>query len=235
MQAYDLVMLVVLGVSTILGAIKGLAWQVASLASIVVSYFVAYRYRFEVAEMIEAKPPWNMFLAMLLLYVGTSFVIWVGFRLMSGFIDRIRLKSFDRHMGALFGLGKGLIFCLLITMFAMTLLGPTQQAAICQSRSGFAITTALDMGLGVLPREIHDVIGPYLARLDEQLRQHRTEDHDDESNWFRMPEVNFSQMNYSEGYSESGYQQSMPQIPPGLRPANGAGQQAQLPGGFFSQ
>jgi membrane protein required for colicin V production len=163
-------MLIVIGMATIFGAIKGFAWQVASLASILVSYAVSYRFRFEVAEMIQAKPPWNQFLAMLILYVGTSFVIWVGFRLLSGMIDRVRLKEFDRHLGAAFGLAKGLIFCLLITMFAMSLLGPNQQAAICQSRSGYYIASALDRGAGILPKEIHDVVGPYLANLDDKLK-----------------------------------------------------------------
>ncbi len=170
MQGYDLIMLIVLGMATIFGAIKGFAWQVASLASIIVSYVVAYRFRFDVAEMIQAKPPWNQFLAMLILYVGTSFVIWVGFRLLSTSIDRVRLKEFDRHLGAAFGLAKGLVYCLLITMFATSLLGPKQQAAICQSRSGYYIAKALDNSMGILPKEIHDVVGPYLARLDDKLK-----------------------------------------------------------------
>lgn len=170
MQGYDLIMLIVLGMATIFGAIKGFAWQVASLASIIVSYFVAYRFRYDVAEMIQAKPPWNQFLAMLILYVGTSFVIWVGFRLLSGTIDRVRLKEFDRHLGAAFGLAKGFVYCLLITMFATSLLGPKQQAAICQSRSGYYIAKTLSHGIGILPKEIHDVVGPYLARLDEKLK-----------------------------------------------------------------
>lgn len=174
MQAYDLIMLIVLAMATIFGAIKGFAWQVASFASIIVSYVVAYRFRFDVAEMIQAKPPWNLFLAMLILYVGTSFVIWVAFRLFSGMIDRVRLKEFDRHLGAAFGLAKGLVYCLLITMFAMSLLGPNQQAAICQSRSGYYIATALDRGVGVLPKEIHDVVGPYLANLDNKLKNGQT-------------------------------------------------------------
>lgn len=163
-------MLIVIGMATIFGAIKGFAWQVASLASIIVSYIVAYRFRFDVAEMIHAKPPWNQFLAMLILYVGTSFVIWVGFRLLSSTIDRVRLKEFDRHLGAAFGLAKGLVYCLLITMFATSLLGPNQQAAICKSRSGYYIAKALDNGMGILPKEIHDVVGPYLARLDNKLK-----------------------------------------------------------------
>lgn len=170
MQAYDLIMLIVIGMATIFGAIKGFAWQVASLASILISYLVAYRFKGQVAEMIHAAPPWNQFLAMLILYVGTSFVIWVGFRLLSGAIDKVKLKEFDRHIGAAFGLGKGLIYCLLITMFAMSLLGPKQQTAICQSRSGYYITSALDKGVGILPKEIHDVVGPYLERLDEKLK-----------------------------------------------------------------
>ncbi len=170
MQAYDLIMLIVIGMATIFGAIKGFAWQVASLASIIISYLVAYRFRYDVAEMIQAKPPWNQFLAMLILYVGTSFVIWVGFRLLSTSIDRVRLKEFDRHLGAAFGLAKGLVYCLLITMFATSLLGPNQQAAICHSRSGYYIAKALDNSVGVLPKEIHDVVGPYLAKLDEKLK-----------------------------------------------------------------
>lgn len=170
MQAYDLIMLIVIGMATIFGAIKGFAWQVASLASILISYVVAYRFKGQVAEMIHAAPPWNQFLAMLILYVGTSFVIWVGFRLLSGAIDQVKLKEFDRHIGAAFGLGKGLIYCLLITMFAMSLLGPKQQTAICQSKSGYYIASALDRSVGILPKEIHDVVGPYLQRLDEKLK-----------------------------------------------------------------
>lgn len=178
MQAYDLIMLIVIGMATIFGALKGFAWQVASLASVVVSYIVAYRFRFQVAEMITAKPPWNQFLAMLILYVSTSFVIWVGFRLLSSTIDRVRLKEFDRHLGAGFGLAKGAIYCLLITMFAMSLLGPTQQAAICHSRSGYYISVALDRSIGILPKEIHDVVGPYLSDLDDKLNNHDGHDHD---------------------------------------------------------
>ncbi len=170
MQAYDLIMLIVLAMATLFGAIKGFAWQVASLASIIVSYLVAYNFRNEVAEVIHAQPPWNQFLAMLILYVGTSFAIWVGFRLFSGMIDRVRLKEFDRHLGAGFGFAKGLIYCLLITMFAMSLLGQNQKQAICQSKSGYYIATALDKGVGILPKEVHDVVGPYLAQLDDQLK-----------------------------------------------------------------
>jgi membrane protein required for colicin V production len=172
MQTYDIVMIAVLAIATIFGAIKGLAWQIASLASIVVSYTVAYTFRNDVAKMIRAQEPWNGFLAMLLLYAGTSFVIWVGFRLVSGAIDRVRLKDFDRHMGALLGLGKGVVYCMLITMFAVSLLGPKQQQAIVDSKSGGYMSKIFAATNGImLPKEIEQIVRPYLNKIEERFDQ----------------------------------------------------------------
>ena len=172
MQTYDIVMIAVLAIATLFGAIKGFAWQIASLASIVVSYAVAYTFRNDVAKMIRAQEPWNGFLAMLLLYAGTSFVIWVGFRLVSGTIDRVRLRDFDRHMGALLGLGKGVVFCLLITMFAVSLLGPKQQQAIVDSKSGLYMSKIFAATNGImLPKEIEQIVRPYLNKIEQRFDQ----------------------------------------------------------------
>ena len=173
MPAYDVIMLIVLVSATVFGAIKGFAWQIASLASVIVSYGVAYYFRNDVAKLINAQPPWNLFIAMLVLYAGSSFFIWMVFRLVSTSIDKVKLKEFDRHMGALFGFGKGLVFCLLITMFAMTLLGPAKQQAICSSRSGYYISKFLSGADGLFPKEIDQIIQPHLQRLEQQLEQGR--------------------------------------------------------------
>ena len=45
MMVYDIIMLVVLGAAIAWGIYKGLAWQIASFASIIASYFVAYQFR----------------------------------------------------------------------------------------------------------------------------------------------------------------------------------------------
>ena len=170
MQAYDILMLVVLASATLFGMIKGFAWQIASLASIFISYVVAYKFRGQLADRIQAEAPWNQFLAMLLLYGGSSFAIWVVFRLISGSIDRVRLRDFDRQMGALFGFGKGVLYCLLITLFAVTLLGQRQQQAIVQSKSGHYISTILTAAEGVaLPRELEGIIRPHLDRAKQRL------------------------------------------------------------------
>ena len=55
------------------------------------------------------------------------------FRLVSRLIDRVKLKDFDRQFGALLGLAKGSLLCMLITFFSVTLLGEQKRAAIVQS------------------------------------------------------------------------------------------------------
>lgn len=167
MQAYDIMMLVVLGVATLLGFRKGLAWQVASIAAIFVSYLVALRFRDRVAEFISATPPWNTFLAMLLVYIASSLVIWMMFQLVRGVIDRAKLKEFDHHLGAVFGLLKGVVLCVIITLFAVTLLPEDTRHQIIGSRSGLYIARLLDQAHGVMPEEVHEFLHPYIYRLDE--------------------------------------------------------------------
>ena len=168
-DVYDIVMLVVLVGATLFGAIKGFAWQLASIASIVCSYIVAYRFREPFSQSIQADPPWNRFLAMLILYVGTSLVIWVAFRMISGSIDRLKLREFDRQIGALFGLAKGALYCILITLFGVTLLGNTAREKIVASKSGHYIAGVLDRSESVIPPEIHEVVQPYLEKFDDRF------------------------------------------------------------------
>ena len=171
MEVYDIAMLIVLFGAMVFGAIKGFAWQLASIASIVLSYLVAYKYREPFSESIQAEPPWNRFLAMLILFVGTSLVIWVAFRMIRGTIDRLKLREFDRQIGALFGLAKGALYCILITFFAVTLCGDQIGEAIIRSKSGRYISQVLDRSEAVIPEEIHDVVQPYLDKFENSMRE----------------------------------------------------------------
>jgi membrane protein required for colicin V production len=110
---------------------------------------------------------------MLLLFFGTSLAIWLVFRMVSSSIDKIRLKEFDRQLGAGFGLIKGAAMCCVVTMFAMTLLGPNQKTAIARSRSGQYISQALTHAGSIMPAEVKEVIGPYIANVERELEQGR--------------------------------------------------------------
>ena len=165
---YDGIMLAVIVATTIFGAVKGMAWQVTSLASIVVSGIVAIRFSGPLAPLISEHEPWNRFIAMFVLYLLTSFSIWIVFRLVAGFIDRVKLKEFDRQMGALFGLAKGILFCVVITFFAVTLSQNLRQTVLA-SLSGRCIATLIKNATPILPEEVTDVLGKYIEELDRRL------------------------------------------------------------------
>ncbi len=169
MQTYDMLMVLVLVAATLFGFWKGMAWQIASLASLVVSYFAALRFADQLAPMISDQAPWNKFVAMLAIYVGTSFVIWTLFRLVSGAIDRVKLDGFDHQMGALIGLAKGVLLCTAITFFAVTILPQAQKDTILASQAGNYIVRILDKTHSVVPPEIHEVIHPYVERIEQRL------------------------------------------------------------------
>ena len=76
MGIYDIAMLIVVGGSIWFGYWIGLAWQIASLSAIIVSYIVAVNFRDQVAGFIQADEPWNRIGAMLILFLGTSLIIW---------------------------------------------------------------------------------------------------------------------------------------------------------------
>ena len=168
MELYDIGMLIVLVGTTMFGFWKGMAWQAASLASLILSYLVALRFSESLAPQFGSQAPWNRFVAMLVLYLATSLAIWLLFRLVAGAIERVKLREFDRQIGGLFGAAKGVLLCVAITFFAVTL-APQSRDAILNSRSGYYIARLLARADGVMPREFHQVLDPYLDKLEREL------------------------------------------------------------------
>ena len=167
-QPYDILMLLVLVSAAIFGAWKGMAWQLASLGSVVLSCMVSIRFSGMVAPYISDHKPWNRVIAMLILYLVTSLAVWLVFRLIARAIDRVRLKEFDRQIGSLFGLAKGVLLCLVITFFAVTL-SETARQTVLKSRSGYYTAVLIHRATPVLPEEIRSVLGKYIEQLDRGL------------------------------------------------------------------
>lgn len=168
-QPYDLIMLAVLILSALFGAWKGMAWQVAAVASLVVSTLVAIRFGSVLSPYIHVQEPWNYCVAVLILYVAAALVIWLLFRMVADIIDRVKLKEFDRQMGALFGVAKGVILCVAITFFAVSLLPKDKKEAVLASRSGHYIGVLLSKAESVVPTEFRDSIGPLLHKVNERV------------------------------------------------------------------
>jgi membrane protein required for colicin V production len=161
METYDLIMLAVLTAATMLGAWQGMAWQIASVASVVVSFLVARTFWEPVAAFIQ-RPPWDRYLAMLILYICTSLIIWIAFQIVARFIDRLKLKEFDRQIGAMMGLVKGALLCIVITFFSVSLLSETGRQAVLDSYAGHCISLVLERAAPVLPGNVEQAFEPAL-------------------------------------------------------------------------
>jgi membrane protein required for colicin V production len=179
MSFYDILMMTILGLTILFGLWKGLAWQIASLAAIIVSYIVAMQFRGEVSGYIQAEEPWNRFAAMLILYVGTSIVVWIIYCfLVRKTIDGLKLRWFDRPAGAMAGAAKGAILCMVITIFSVALLGEGARDAIMSSKSGGYITAAINRLDQWMPPEIHAYVDPYVNTFNHKMTEK-------DPNWIR--------------------------------------------------
>ncbi|MCH2183376.1 MAG: CvpA family protein [Mariniblastus sp.] len=186
MSFYDMLMIAILSLTILFGLWKGLAWQIASLAAIIVSYIVAMQFRGDVSPYIQAEEPWNRFAAMLILYVGTWIAIWIIYALLvRKTIDGLKLSWFDRPAGALAGAAKGAILCMVITMFSVALLGEAARDAIISSKSGGYITAAINRLDQWMPTEIHAYIDPYVNRFNHKMTEK-------DPNWIQNSEDKFS-------------------------------------------
>ena len=169
-EGYDLVMLGILAATALLGYFKGMVWQLAWIAGIVVSGFVAMRFGSQFAPYFGQQAPWNRFASMRALYVGTSFGVWLVFRIVSGAINAIHLSAFDHQLGLLFGAAKGGLLCVVITFFAVTL-APDYRPQVVASRSGRIVADLLVRADEFLPKEIHDSIDPFVKQFEEQFQR----------------------------------------------------------------
>jgi membrane protein required for colicin V production len=170
MQTYDLIMLAVLAGAALFGYWKGLAWQVASLGSILLSYFVALNFRGLISSKLGLEPPLDTAVSMLILYVGSSLAVWIAFGFVSKSLKEMKLKDWDHQIGALVGAAKGVLFCMLITVFAMTLGPANWREIIPKSTSGRYIAAALTKTEALLPKDIHQSIAKYIEPVKSQLQ-----------------------------------------------------------------
>lgn len=165
MVLYDWIMIAILVLGVVQGAWRGLAWQLAPIASLVLGYVVAVPMSAQLAPWFGAEPT-HRFLAILVLYAVVSLAVYMIARALRESIERIKLVEFDRHLGAIFGGMKGLLVCLVATFFAV---GLSEQARdyVLNSYSGVAAGEVIHYLEPVMPEQMETLLQPYLARIHD--------------------------------------------------------------------
>ncbi|MGH7127321.1 MAG: CvpA family protein [Planctomycetaceae bacterium] len=179
---YDLIVVAVLIFAAYRGAMKGFVWQLATIAALVLCFLFAESASLVLAPYIPAEPPLNRWVAMFLLYLLFSFLCFSLAKGLQGWIEKAKFTEYDRHLGGVFGLVKGMAFALVMTFFVVTLSEKTR-GHILHTYSGTAAAIVMDRLHPVMPDELHDVLEPYIHQLDRPdlplKHRHGPQDHAD--------------------------------------------------------
>ncbi|MEY4884445.1 MAG: hypothetical protein RIS34_2299 [Pseudomonadota bacterium] len=160
MTALDWIFLVVLLGSLLLGAWRGLVYEVVSALSWAAAFVLAQWYAPDVAQklpMTGAGEAVRYAAGFVVVFVATVFVGGLVAWLVKKLIEAVGLRPADRALGAVFGLFRGLILLLAATV--VVLMTPLKSASWWQESGGAGVATIALKGLKpVLPVEF----GKYL-------------------------------------------------------------------------
>ncbi|MGL4593916.1 MAG: CvpA family protein [Thermoguttaceae bacterium] len=175
MNIFDIVIGAIVIFLVIRGIYSGMVKQILSLASYLFGWIVAAQGSALLAPMIPVQPPWNMGIAMLLLFVGTLVAFWFVRNIFETFLKILCLHSIDHILGGVVGFVKAVILCAIITFFCVMLSGTTR-SLVAKSFSGKLLINAIDRTGALLSKTSHEILKQQIAKFQEQLKQSPADD-----------------------------------------------------------
>jgi membrane protein required for colicin V production len=159
MTPYDGLMIGVVVAGMIWGALRGITWQLASLASLVLGYAGAMTLSGQIAPYLPGQPIVARAISMLIAYVAISAGIFGAAWLVRATLRRLKFEAYDRHLGMLLGGAEGGLLGIVLTLFVLSL-APGTRGPILESRSGRVVGSLLAAVEPLLPGEIRAELGP---------------------------------------------------------------------------
>lgn len=162
---YDIVVLVILVWFMARGASRGLIWQLAGIAGIVLCLMFSETFAAVAGPYITFDPPYNEWAALFGAYLFFTFVAFGAARILNRGIEKAEMKEFNRHLGATFGLLKGVVVALVLTFFIATL--PSMHETIKNSKSGRIAARIMNHIHPAMPEKLHAALEKYIHSLDD--------------------------------------------------------------------
>lgn len=148
MAVVDLAFLGVLAASMLIGAWRGLVYEVLSVLGWALSFYLAQLFAPDLATLLplqSASEPVRYAAAFVLIFVGAVFAAGLLAVLIKKLVEAIGLRPADRTLGAAFGVVRGVILLLAVTVVInMTAF---KSAPWWQESKGAEVSTAALKGL----------------------------------------------------------------------------------------
>jgi membrane protein required for colicin V production len=163
MTPYDGIMAGVVIAGMVWGALRGITWQVASLASLILGYAVAFPVSGQLAPHLPGQPIVARAVALLLTYVTVSGGIFGVAWIIRTTLRKLKFEAYDRHLGMLLGGAEGALLASVVTVFVLSI-APGTRGPILGSPTGRLLGTVLKQVEPVLPGEVRAELEPFWGR-----------------------------------------------------------------------
>lgn len=165
MMWYDVLVLGILAFFAMRGAMRGFIFQIASLAGIVLCFLFADAVSTALSPYVHLDPPLNQWVVMVGAYLGFTLLCFLAARMLNEILEKCKLKEFDRHLGVVFGLLKGVLLVMIMTFFVVTV-SEKARASLKNSYTGRYCAIIMDRLEPILPHRLHVALEDYIHLLD---------------------------------------------------------------------
>ena len=162
---YDILVVCILLFFLAKGAARGLVWQLAGIAGILLCVTFAGTASNVIGPHIKLAPPANQWAVMFITYLLASFVAFGFARTLNGWIDKMELKEYNRHLGALFGLIKGVLLVLILTFMIVTFSEKTR-GMLKDSKAAHFAAKAIQQIEPIIPDKLHEAVSKYIRMFE---------------------------------------------------------------------
>ena len=157
MALLDWIAVALLVVSLLFGLVRGLVFEVISLAGWVAAFFGAQWFAADVAAWLpisgDPEASWRYALAFVLVFVAVAFGVGLLAALIRKLIAAVGLRPVDRMLGAVFGLARGAV-ALLAVAVVVHLLSLSESAWWREAHSAVVLDAALQGLKPALPEKL---------------------------------------------------------------------------------
>ena len=119
MTLFDYFVIAIVGISMLLGLMRGAVKEVFSLVSWILAFIVAKTYSVELIRWMESvvsNPSLRLLTAFIILFVATLIILGVISYLLSTLLKKIGLGSLDRGLGTVIGFVRGVVIMLVLVI-----------------------------------------------------------------------------------------------------------------------
>jgi len=173
MTVYDVAMVCMVVAGVAWGFWRGITWQLASIASLILGYSASRTLSTQVADQFPGEPVVARALAMIVIYAAVSGGVFLVAWIVRATLRKMQFEAFDRHLGMMLGAVEGTLLGLIVTLFVVSL-APSTRQPIFSSPTGHVVGLLMETLGPVLPAEARRVLAPFWhegeeAPADQQL------------------------------------------------------------------